>query len=68
MLVGGNVVAGAVGSVVISGVALFLIGWFGAKATVGSLWKNGLQLAAIGLAAGFAGFLIGYLLGVTPGA
>jgi VIT1/CCC1 family predicted Fe2+/Mn2+ transporter len=67
MFVGGNVIAGAVGSVVISGAALFLIGWFGAKATVGSLWKNGLQLAAIGLAAGFAGFLIGYLLGAAPG-
>ena len=57
--------AGAIGSVVISGSALFLIGWFGAKATVGSLWKNGLQMAAIGLAAGFAGFLIGHFLGAT---
>jgi VIT1/CCC1 family predicted Fe2+/Mn2+ transporter len=45
---------------------LFLIGWFGAKATMGSLWKNGLRMAAIGLGAGFVGFLIGYLLGATP--
>ncbi len=66
LFVGGNVIAGTVGSVVISGAALFLIGWFGAKATMRSLWKNGLQMAAIGLAAGFAGFLIGYLLGATP--
>jgi VIT1/CCC1 family predicted Fe2+/Mn2+ transporter len=64
--VGGNVMAGTVSSIVISGAALFLIGWFGAKATMGSLWKNGLQMAAIGLAAGFAGFLMGYLLGATP--
>jgi VIT1/CCC1 family predicted Fe2+/Mn2+ transporter len=67
LFVGGNVMAGAVGSVVISGAALFLIGWFGAKATTGSLWKNGLQMAAIGLAAGIAGFLIGYFLGAAPG-
>jgi VIT1/CCC1 family predicted Fe2+/Mn2+ transporter len=39
--------------------------WFGTKATMGSLWKNGLQMAAIGLAAGFAGFLIGHFLGAT---
>jgi len=66
LFVGGNVIAGTVGSVVVSGVALFLIGWFGAKATMGSLWKNGLRMAAIGLGAGFVGFLIGYLLGATP--
>jgi len=65
LFVGGNIMAGAIGSVVISGLALFLIGWFGAKATMGSLWKNGLQMAAIGLAAGFAGFLIGHFLGAT---
>ena len=67
LFVGGNIMAGAIGAVVISGLALFLIGWFGAKATTGSLWKNGLQMAAIGLAAGFAGFLIGHFLGATPG-
>ena len=58
LFVGGNVIAGTVGSVVISGATLFLIGWFGAKATTGSLWKNGLRMAAIGLAAGFVGFRI----------
>jgi VIT1/CCC1 family predicted Fe2+/Mn2+ transporter len=67
LFVGGNIMAGAIGSIVISGSALFLIGWFGAKATMGSLWKNGLQMAAIGLAAGLAGFLIGHFLGATPG-
>ena len=66
LLVGGDTIAGAIGAVIISGAALFLIGWFGAKATTGSLWKNGLQMAAIGLGAGFAGFLIGHLLGATP--
>jgi predicted membrane protein (TIGR00267 family) len=67
LFVGSNVIAGTISSVVISGATLFLIGWYEAKATMGSLWKNGLQMAAIGLAAGFAGFLIGRFLGVTPG-
>ncbi len=67
LFIGHNVMAGTFSSVIISGTALFLIGWFGAKATMGSLWKNGLEMAAIGLAAGIAGFLIGYLLGATPG-
>ena len=31
LFVGGNIMAGAIGSVVISGSALFLIGWFGPK-------------------------------------
>jgi VIT1/CCC1 family predicted Fe2+/Mn2+ transporter len=67
LFVGGNIMSGIIGSVVISGAALFLIGGYGAKATMGSLWKNGLQMTTIGLAAGFAGFLIGRFLGVTPG-
>ncbi len=66
LFVGGNIMSGTIGSVIISGAALFLIGWYGAKATMGSLWKNGLQMTTIGLAAGFAGFLIGRFLGVTP--
>ncbi len=66
LFVGGNVIAGTVGSIIFSGTALFLIGWFGAKATMGSLWKNALQMVAIGLAAGFAGFLIGHWLGAPP--
>ncbi len=31
LFVGGNIMAGATGSVVISGAALFLIGWYGAR-------------------------------------
>lgn len=64
--VGRDVVTGAIVSAIISGVALFVIGWYTAKTTIGSLWKSGLQLAVIGLSAGFIGFLIGHFVGATP--
>jgi len=63
---GGDVIAGAMSSVVLSGVVLFFIGWYGARVTVGSVWKSGLQMLVIGLTAGFAGFLIGHFLGAPP--
>jgi predicted membrane protein (TIGR00267 family) len=65
-LVGKDVVLGAVVSVTVSGVVLFCIGLFEARTTVGSLWRSGLQMAAIGLAAGLAGFLIGHFIGASP--
>lgn len=63
LFVGANILAGTAASVVFSGSVLFLIGAYEAKATVGSLFRSGLQLAAIGLAAGLAGFLIGRFIG-----
>jgi VIT1/CCC1 family predicted Fe2+/Mn2+ transporter len=63
---GGGLVASAIGSVVLSGGLLFFIGYYEAKATVGSLWSSGLQMTAIGLAAGVAGFLIGHFVGALP--
>jgi vacuolar iron transporter family protein len=65
-LVGKDVLLGAVSSVIISGAVLFVIGYFEARTTVGSLWRSGLQMAAIGLAAGLAGFLIGHFIGASP--
>src|SRR5208282_659634 len=65
-LVGKDLLQGAVGSVMVSGVALFIIGFYEARMTVGSLWKSGLQMVAIGLAAGLAGFLIGHFIGASP--
>jgi VIT1/CCC1 family predicted Fe2+/Mn2+ transporter len=61
-----NLVQGAIVSVVISGIVLFIVGVYTAKTTVGSLWRNGLQMLVIGLAAGLAGYLIGYFVGATP--
>ena len=65
-LVGNDVLLGAIGSVTVSGIALFVIGYYEAKTTVGSIWRSGLQMAAIGLAAGLAGFLIGHFIGASP--
>lgn len=62
-----NVRGDAVASVVLSGGVLFFIGYYEAKTTVGSLWRSGLQMAAIGLAAGLAGFLIGHFIGAPAG-
>ena len=64
--VGQDVLLGAIGAVTVSGVVLFVIGFYEARTTVGSLWRSGLQLAAIGLAAGLAGFLIGHFIGASP--
>ena len=64
--VGSDVLLGATSSVVVSGAILFAIGYYEARTTVGSLWKSGLQMAAIGLTAGLAGFLIGHFIGTSP--
>ena len=50
----------------VSGVVLFGIGAYKARATVGSPGKSGVEMAVIGIASAMAGFLIGYLL--SPGA
>lgn len=57
---------GIIGSVILSGAVLAFIGAYEAKTTVGSLWRSALQMAVIGLTAGFAGYVIGLLVGATP--
>jgi VIT1/CCC1 family predicted Fe2+/Mn2+ transporter len=59
----GSPVHGAIGAVVVSAAALFFIGWYGAKLTIGSPVRSGIQLLAIGVLAGLAGFAIGLVLG-----
>jgi vacuolar iron transporter family protein len=54
---------GAIGALLVSAVALFLIGWYGARLTVGSPGRSGVQLLVIGILAGLAGFAIGLALG-----
>ncbi len=65
--VGGDVLVGAVSAITLSGIALFGIGWYEARLTQGTWWRNGLQMAFIGLMGGFAGYLIGRLVGSAPG-
>ena len=57
---------GALASVVVSGLLLFFIGAYEARTTVGSILWSGLQMTVIGLSAGFAGYLIGRLIGSVP--
>ncbi|HZY46587.1 MAG TPA: VIT1/CCC1 transporter family protein [Candidatus Bathyarchaeia archaeon] len=62
-----TIASGSIASVVISGALLFFIGAYEARLTVGSVWWSGLQMMIIGLSAGFAGYLIGRLVGAAPG-
>lgn len=58
----------AIIAVVLSAIMLFLVGWYEARTTVGSVWSSGARMLLIGLAAGGAGFLAGLLLNVfAPG-
>jgi vacuolar iron transporter family protein len=66
LFVGKNVLLGTEASVIFSGAALFCVGVYEAKTTVGSLWRSGLKMTAIGLTAGLVGFLIGHFIGALP--
>lgn len=48
-------------SLVVSAIALFGIGVYEARTYVGSWWKRGIQMVAIGLGAALVGFFIGKL-------
>jgi VIT1/CCC1 family predicted Fe2+/Mn2+ transporter len=65
--VGNNILLGAIVAIVLSAITLFSIGWYEARITAGSFWRNGSQMLLIGLGGGFAGYVIGYLIGATPG-
>jgi len=54
----------AIISVILSGLALLSVGWYEARVTASSVWINGPRMILIGLGAGFAGFLVGHLVGV----
>jgi VIT1/CCC1 family predicted Fe2+/Mn2+ transporter len=49
-------------AVVLSAVVLFAVGVYSAVTRVGSWWRNGLKMIAIGLGAAAIGFLVGRLL------
>src|SRR2546422_3415615 len=62
-LIGSNVLLGAVLAVALSAIALFGIGWYEAKITVGSWWREGLEMLVIRLGGGVPGYLIRRLVG-----
>ncbi len=55
----------AIISVVLAGASLSGIGWYSARTTIGSVWAGAGRMLLIGLGAGFAGFLVGHLIGVA---
>lgn len=50
-------------SISVSGLALFAVGAYKAKTSVGIWWKSGLEMLLIGLGAAIAGFLTGRIFG-----
>ena len=67
---GSNIVVGAIVSLAVSTLALFAIGWWKARTTIGRPTRSGVQMAIIGIASALAGFGIAYLVSggsaVTP--
>lgn len=59
----GNILLGMVASVLVAAAALFLIGWYKAKSTVGRPARSGLEMLLIGILSAVAGFAIAYLVG-----
>ncbi len=62
-----NVDTAAIASVILAAIVLFTVGWYEARATVGSVWRSGVRMLVIGLAAGFAGFVVGILISTFAG-
>ena len=61
-----DILLGMGASVVVAAVALFLIGWYKAKTTVGRPARSGLEMLVIGILSAVAGFLIAYVVGAGP--
>jgi predicted membrane protein (TIGR00267 family) len=51
----------------LSAITLFAVGWYQAATLVGSWWKMGLKLVAIGIGAAVIGFIIAKLFHVSAG-
>ncbi len=62
VLLGDRTVLAAEIAIILSGIMLFLIGFYEARTTIGSVWKSGSRMLIIGIGSGFAGFLIGLAL------
>ena len=68
IVIGANLILGVIVSLTVSTAALFAIGWWKAKTTIGRPSRSGLQMAAIGIASALAGFGIAYLVSGGRGA
>lgn len=63
-----DIILGMIASVLVAAVALFLIGWYKARSTVGRPYRSGVEMLIIGITSAVAGFLIAYVVGAAPGA
>jgi len=63
-----DIFLGIILSLALSGVTLFVIGWWRAKSTVGRPSRSGLQMLVIGLSSALAGFGIAFLVSGGMGA
>ncbi len=68
LVIGTNILLGIAISLGVSTAALFVIGWWKARTTVGRAGRSGVQMAVIGIASAFAGFGIAYLVSGGRGA
>lgn len=62
-----DIFLGIVLSLIVSAIALFAIGWYKAKMTVGRPARSGAQMLLIGISSALAGFGVAYLVGGTGG-
>jgi VIT1/CCC1 family predicted Fe2+/Mn2+ transporter len=59
---GNAILMGIIGSLILSALTLFLIGWYKAKMTVGRPHRSGLQMLIIGISSALAGFGVAFLV------
>jgi VIT1/CCC1 family predicted Fe2+/Mn2+ transporter len=59
---GNDTYQAAIVAVFLSAIMLYMIGYYEARITIGSLWRSGVRMLVIGLGSGLAGFLIGWVL------
>ena len=67
LFTGGAIFSGILASLAVSAAALFVIGWYKAKKTVGRPARSGAQMLLIGIVSALAGFGIAYLVGAPGG-
>ena len=64
---GRDIFLGILASLVVSAIALFVIGWYKGKATIGRPARSGTQMLLIGIVSALAGFGIAFLVGAPGG-
>ena len=68
LVIGANILLGIMLSLGVSTAALFVIGWWKARTTIGRAGRSGVQMAVIGIASAIAGFGIAFLVSGGQGA